>query len=272
MFIYSIIIFDLFFSVRQFSSTPKRRMRNTVFLKYLPKDILPKVFVARYEHLDREKLIMLKKNYAKVAGIYLWYNKVNGKTYVGRSVNLKDRIEDYMDMHNYKRNKGVMSIFHALRKYGFEKFELYIVEIIPAKQIQTLPSREQHWVVEVNPSYNLASVTRGYIGENHPNYGKPLPQEVRQKISKTMTGRKLPKHHRDNISAGHPKKEIFCYDFNTGAFVTKFDGIRIMQRALNLSGHTVIRRKVDNDKPFTCVYKGVDTTWRIYSKPKPNKN
>lgn len=54
-----------------------------ILLKYLPKDVVPTTFVAHYTDFSREKFLQVKKLYANMAGIYMWYNKVNGKTYVG---------------------------------------------------------------------------------------------------------------------------------------------------------------------------------------------
>jgi hypothetical protein len=100
---------------------------TVVLLKDLPNDVLPKTYVICYDNLSHNKLLEIKRNYKRVAGIYLWYNNINGKTYVGRSVNIKNRLEDYLDLTNYKRNNSIMSIFSALRKYGFENFKLYII-------------------------------------------------------------------------------------------------------------------------------------------------
>jgi hypothetical protein len=50
------------------------------------------------------------------------------------------------------------------------------------------------------PSYNIAAILDTFVGENHPRFGKSVSQEVKDKISKSLTGRKLSEeaieHHR----------------------------------------------------------------------------
>jgi len=44
-----------------------------------------------------------------------------------------------------------------------------------------------------------------------------------------------------------------------------FEGIRIMSRAFDTGDYESIRRKIDNHKPFNCVYKGKSYTLLLYS-------
>ena len=46
---------------------------------------------------------MLEDNREK-SGIYMWENKINGKTYVGSSQDLRKRIMDYFDSHTLNSN------------------------------------------------------------------------------------------------------------------------------------------------------------------------
>lgn len=39
-----------------------------------------------------------------------------------------------------------------------------------------------------------------------------------------------------------------------------------MARSLDM-GLISIQRKMDNNKPFNCIYKGVSQTWVLYNKP-----
>lgn len=169
-----------------------------------------------------------------------------------------------------------MSIFSALRKYGFENFELYILEIIPNDQKNTLTECELHWVKEVNPSYNIAAITSGVIGENHPLYGKKISPEIIAKRSAARMGVPLTEDHKRNISLAKSTITVYCYDFNTGTYITQFVGLRNMARQLGLAGHTQIRlsycvrqqsSKLDNGKPFPCTYNGIKTIWLITTRP-----
>lgn len=43
---------------------------------------------------------------------------------------------------------------------------------------------------------------------------------------------------------------MFCYDFDTGKYLMKFEGIRIAVRALNLKDSFYIRYRMDKNKPL----------------------
>jgi hypothetical protein len=72
------------------TSMDKGNSKNTMpelgLLKNLPKaerqkgraNTMPKSFVACYKTLSRDRLLEIKRNYANVVGIYMWYNKING--------------------------------------------------------------------------------------------------------------------------------------------------------------------------------------------------
>ena len=59
------------------------------------------------------------------AGIYAWVNKVNGKAYVGSSVNLSNRICSYFEPA-YKNSNANLIIVRAMLKYGLLNFRLVI--------------------------------------------------------------------------------------------------------------------------------------------------
>jgi group I intron endonuclease len=219
--------------------------------------------------LTKTQIRTIKNKYAGISVIYLWYNKITGKTYVGGTVNLLRRLENYMASTYIIRTKEHMPICAALFKYGVSNFELYILETISQDYISNLVPREEFWVQNVNPSYNVAAVMDRFVGANHPRFGKSVSVEVRNKISDTLTGRKLSALHRENISNGQKKKAIYCYDYDTGYFVTEFVGIRPMCRLLRLSNITLVQRKLDNNKPFVVYYKGIKCTWRLTSRKTP---
>lgn len=59
-------------------------------------------------------------------GIYCWINKVNGKIYVGSSVNLRKRFVSYFNINYIIISK--MLISKVLIKYGYVEFFLEILE------------------------------------------------------------------------------------------------------------------------------------------------
>ena len=66
--------------------------------------------------------MMIKSlNLKSEKGIYQLINLVNGKTYIGSSLNLKRRLKEYLNPLYITRNlhKGNSAILKALLKYGF---------------------------------------------------------------------------------------------------------------------------------------------------------
>jgi len=70
-----------------------------------------------YSNLESEKSSIYADNKDK-SGIYLWRNKINGKTYIGSSVNLTKRLKNYFYESYLTRLKGFMVIYKALLAYG----------------------------------------------------------------------------------------------------------------------------------------------------------
>ena len=62
--------------------------------------------------------------------MYRWINKVNGKSYIGSSVNLNARLSHYLSP-NFLAKKILRSksaIYNALLTYNYENFSLEILE------------------------------------------------------------------------------------------------------------------------------------------------
>ena len=104
-------------------------------------------------------------------GIYKFENKINGKIYIGQSINIEKRYKEHFYAHTNPNDKGYNTKFYrALRKYGFENFTFEIIE----KDIEDLNSREEYWVQYYN-SYkagynsNLGGDKVTENNENHPN-------------------------------------------------------------------------------------------------------
>lgn len=67
--------------------------------------------VKSYSNADSMKLQILKDNRGK-SGIYRWTNKINGKTYVGRSIDLYTRFRNYFSInHLMHPSKYLNSVF-----------------------------------------------------------------------------------------------------------------------------------------------------------------
>lgn len=100
-----------------------------------------------------EKLISLLKNNS---GVYLLYNKVNGKCFIASAWVLKRKILDYTQP-NYLKSGAHIIIARALLKYGLESFTLYILSSVDKKNSNkdSLLKLEQQYIDLISPKYNM---------------------------------------------------------------------------------------------------------------------
>jgi predicted GIY-YIG superfamily endonuclease len=87
-------------------------------------------------------------------GIYLIRNKVNGKTYVGQSVQIEIRWKQHLDASKNEKNNDYNNyIYKSFRKYGVENFEFVVLEFV--EDNEKLTKREQYWYEIIRPNYNM---------------------------------------------------------------------------------------------------------------------
>lgn len=208
---------------------------------------------------------MLKRKLLKIKGIYLFINSLNNKSYVGKSNNLYVRLTKYFSSNYLNSNKNKMAICAAILKYGINNFKLYILEIIENET--NLSEKENYWYKLIKPSYNIQSILDPFKGENHYRFGKTLPNSIKLKISNTLKGKILTEEVKLNHIKGANKKSVYCYDWDTNKFLMKFEGIRIMMRALNFKNIQSIRVKLDICKPFNVTINNVKYKMLLLSKP-----
>lgn len=86
-------------------------------------------------------------------GIYK-INFPSGKSYIGLSTNIKQRIKQHNENCNFKEN---LPIYNAIHKYGKVK-EVEILEIIENENLDLLKERERYWIVY----YDATNKDKGY--------------------------------------------------------------------------------------------------------------
>lgn len=71
-------------------------------------------------------------------GIYKFTNKINGKIYIGQSVNISKRKQEHIT------NSSPYSYFDSvLKKVGVDKFHFEIIEECPKEKLN---EREKYWI------------------------------------------------------------------------------------------------------------------------------
>jgi predicted GIY-YIG superfamily endonuclease len=162
------------------------------------------VTVVTYNDTSAQKELIFKENIGK-SGIYLWTNKVNGKSYIGSSVDLTRRLRQYYGK-KILTCKYISLIYQALSKHGHDKFSLGIIEYCEAED---LIKREQYYLDLLKPEYNIHQVAGSPLGHKYSEYtkkamrtsalGRLHSMETRDKIAKAGIGRIFSEESRAKI-------------------------------------------------------------------------
>jgi len=134
------------------------------------------------------------------SGIYKITNLVNGKVYIGQSVNLYKRFSHHMqDLRNKRHaNKHLQS---AWNRYGEHNFNFEIIEICNEK---ILDMREQYWI----KYFKSTNRKFGYNLEDGGNKNKHLTEEVKKKIGESNKGHKMPEEVKQKLRECHLGKPL----------------------------------------------------------------
>ena len=135
----------------------------------------------------------------KKSGIYQIRNLVNGKIYVGSSINLRKRMKDHFrDLRNNRHANQHLQ--KAYNKYGLDKFVFEVLEYV---EKDVLLKREQYYIDTlnvVNEGYNICPIAahtfrvwtptqkQNRCGVNNPMYGKHLSEEHKKCLSEAHKG------------------------------------------------------------------------------------
>jgi len=155
-----------------------------------------------FDNIDTQKLEILSDLKNK-AGIYQLTNKINGKTYIGSSIDLRLRFYSYFNFSHISRlDRGNSLIHKALLKFGQTRICLTGLEFVdlngltPRSRVfrQILLEREQHYLDSERPAYNILEVAGSSLGFK-------LSEETRLKMSASKKG--LPSQGNHKVS-GNP--------------------------------------------------------------------
>lgn len=100
-----------------------------------------------------------------MCGIYKITNNINGKVYIGQSIDIKRRWRSHKKDFENIDNK----FYRAIRKYGLENFFFEIVEEVPVNE---LDERESYWIRFYN------SIEEGYNTIPGGVKGIPFPVKL----------------------------------------------------------------------------------------------
>lgn len=136
----------------------------------------------------------------KRPGVYQIVNEVNGKFYVGSSIDVTNR---WGQWRSYAKNNNLRYpslLVKAFIKYGIENFTFILLEQCePTKE--SLEALEQHYIDLLKPQYNIlpkaySAAGRTYTDEQKAKMrGRKHTSDAKDKISKARKGCKLSAEH-----------------------------------------------------------------------------
>lgn len=146
--------------------------------------------------------------------IYRIVNKINGKSYIGQTINFKRRRKEYKRAE--KKPGLYSSIYRSIFKYGFDNFSMYIIDY--ANDKESLDSKEIFWI-----SFYKSNVKQiGYNIESGGNTPGRVSEETRKKMSEAhkgkcagpahyMYGKHLSKEQKEHLSIMNSGTNNFFY-------------------------------------------------------------
>lgn len=151
---------------------------------------------------------------------------MNGKKYVGSSVNLRRRLLEYYNV-NRLLNENSMPINVALLKYGYHNFSLTILETC---DVENLMSREKHFFDVYSPEYNILNTPGSPSRGSGWRHSEAAIENMRLAANNRVKSPEV----LAKLSAAQPngiKVEVVDLEQNTS---TVYNAIRAAARALSI--------------------------------------
>jgi len=164
---------------------------------------------------------VIKNPYARkeCCGIYGLRCKVNGKWYIGQSIN---DIGGRWDKYRRLQCKSQSKLYNALLKHGYDNFDKVIIETCEPR-VEILNSRENYWMEffdSVHNGYNVraagsngkfSAAARLKMSISHIGQSRPMTETHRKNISKAKTGKKrapFSQETRDSMKLAQQRRRL----------------------------------------------------------------
>lgn len=144
-------------------------------------------------------------------GIYKIENRVNGKVYIGQSINIEHRwtghrksIHGCGEAYNYP-------LYQAIRKYGLENFEFSILEECDVKEL----NEKEIYYIKINNSFIPNGYNQTFGGQGNHGHGTKITLEQVYEIIELLKNTKMLNKEIGNL---YGLSETTISGINTGYF------------------------------------------------------
>jgi group I intron endonuclease len=248
------------------------------YLSYQNSSNLPFNYIKKYDNLHtiQTQSLIAKENRHK-SGIYLIYNNINGKFYIGSAVT--NRINTRFRNHCI-HGVGSALLSRAINKYGLENFTFFIIEYYPGfihkEDLKSahleLLSIETKFINLLNPAYNILTTGGSSLGYKHNketidkiktnyseerkvrigklNRARALDQDTKDIMSQKMKIRYLETNYKDFLSKKF-SKAIILYNLD-GTVHSEYSSISEMKKVFNCCNKTINKAIKSNS-----IFKGI---------------
>jgi len=131
-------------------------LQKLIIQKYFSSSAFSVEPVKKYTNADKVSIFADNRN---KTGVYRWINNLNESTYIGSSTNLSVRFYTYYSLASLVKSNR--PIERALLKYGYSNFTLEYCEI------DSLLKREQYYLDNLKPVYNIVEKAGSILGYKH---------------------------------------------------------------------------------------------------------
>lgn len=195
--------------------------------------------------------------------IYLLENKINGKQYVGKT---SKSIEQRLKRHLYDSNHSKTKLYNAFKKYGFENFNIYIIEQTGVVSNSRLNDREIYWISVLEPEYNMTKGGDGGLIYSQKGKKWKIKDTSKMKFSKKITDKVL--YGRKKISGKNNYQSTNYIYTPWGTFETWRDAIETAKKE-KLNGNDCVLtdrhslfRYCSNNILLNCEGRRTPKPWR----------
>ena len=132
------------------------------------------------------------------SGIYCIENLINGKKYIGQSINTKERM--------FKYHKNCVILNNAIKKYGKENFKRYVILYCESDTDEL--ARYEIACIKIFHSHVSEGGYNISWGGKAPMLGRKQSKKAKQKVSKANLGKHLSDETKQKVSKARLGKHL----------------------------------------------------------------